>query len=198
VRRRAQNKSAMAIDIDVTRRRFTVDEYDRMVEVGILTKADRVELIHGEIVQMAPIGSRHTAAVAALHEIFVKRLDDRALVRSAGSIRLPPHSAPEPDVVVLRRRSDFYRDVLTEADHVFLLVEVAETPLRYDREVKVPLYAAAGIREVWIVDIEGECVEIYAAVALGRYRRTERITRGTSFSPEAVPDVSLTVADILG
>lgn len=188
----------MAIDIEVTRRRFTVDEYDRMVEVGILTKADRVELIHGEIVQMAPIGSRHTAAVAALHEIFVKRLDDRALVRSAGSVHLPPYSAPEPDVVVLRRRSDFYRDIVTDADHVLLLVEVAETSLRYDREVKVPLYAAAGIREVWIVDVEGDCVEIYGSLTLGRYRRAGRIPRGTAFSPEAFPDVSLTVADILG
>ena len=188
----------MAIDIEVTRRRFTVDEYDRMVEVGILTKYDRVELIHGEIVQKMPIGSRHTAAVAALHALFVTRLGKRAVVRSAGSLRLPLDSAPEPDVVLLRWRDDFYRSVPTLADEVLLVIEVAETSLRYDRRVKVPLYAERGVREVWIVDVEGDCVELYRGTTPDGYARTDRIPRGTSFSPEAFPDVTLTVSDILG
>lgn len=187
----------MAIDIEVTRRRFTVDEYDRMVEVGILTKYDRVELIHGEIVQKMPIGYRHTAAVAKLHALFVMRLGERVIVRSAGSLRLPPDSAPEPDVVVLRRRDDFYRTVRTLPDDVLLVVEVAETSLRYDRLV-ILLYADRGIREAWIVDIEGECVEVYRGPMAGGYSTTQQVLRGTAFSPEAFPDLSLSVSDIIG
>lgn len=101
----------MALNVEVTRRRFTVDEYARMVEIGILGQDDRVELVHGEIVEKMPIGIRHTACVAWLHATFIQRLGARAVVRSAGSIRLSPHSAPEPDVVLLRWRADFYRTV---------------------------------------------------------------------------------------
>lgn len=189
----------MAIDIEVTRRRFTVDEYDRMVEVGILTEADRVELVHGEIVKMTPSGRRHSTCVSALLALFITRLGSRVVVWSHGSVPLPPYSQPEPDVLLLRPRADFYRDadVIAAAD-ALLVVEVAETSLRYDREVKVPLYAAAGIRETWVVDLEREAVEVYRGPTTGGYRTTRRIPRGTAFSPEAFPDLSLTVSDIVG
>lgn len=188
----------MTTEVEFTRRRFTVGEYDRMIEAGILTKYDRVELIHGEVVYKSPIGRRRAACRAALHALFVLRLDRRALVRSAGHISLPPDSAPEPDVVLLRWCDDFYRTVPTLADDVLLAIEVAETSLRYDRRVKVPLYAERGIREVWIVDVEGDCVEVYRGQTDGAYGSTQRIPRGTVLSPEAFPDVVLTVADILG
>ena len=188
----------MAIDIEVTRRRFTVDEYDRMVEVGILTKDDHVELIHGEIVQKMPIGYRHTAAVAALHALFVMRLGDRVIVWSQGSLPLPPDSEPEPDLVVLKPRTDCYRESAPQVADVLLAVEVAETSLRYDRLVKIPLYAERGVREAWIVDVEGECVEVYRVPTPQGYRQSARIARGTSFAPEAFPDVTLTVSEILG
>jgi Uma2 family endonuclease len=189
----------MAIEVEVTRRRFTVDEYDRMVEVGILTETDRVELIHGEIVRMTPSGRRHSTCVSALLTLFVTRLGSRVVVWSHGSVPLPPYSQPEPDVLLLRPRPDLYRDAdpLAAAD-ALLVVEVAETSLRYDREVKVPLYGASGIRETWVVDLEGECVEIYREPTPGGYRQHQRIPRGPSFSPEAFPDLALTVADILG
>jgi Uma2 family endonuclease len=133
-----------------------------------------------------------------LHKVFVLRLGDHVVVRSAGSVHLPPDSAPEPDVVLLRYRDDFYRTVRTLPADVLLAVEVAESSLRYDRLVKIPLYAGRGILEAWIVDVEGECVEIYREPTPAGYRQHQRVPRGAAFSPEVFPDLALTVADILG
>ena len=188
----------MAVEVERARRLFTVDEYERMVEAGILTKYDQVELIHGEIVEMTPIGQAHFAAVVALHALLVERLGRRAVVGVGGSLRLPPGSMPEPDLMLLAPRSDFYRAVRIGPEHVLLVVEVADTTLRYDREVKMPLYAAAGIRQCWIVDIEGHAVEVYRAPAAARYSSMERAGPRASFGPEAFPDLALTVSDILG
>lgn len=188
----------MVVEIERARRLFTVDEYERMVEVGILTKSDHVELIHGEIVEMTPIGRGHFAAVAALIALFSERLGRRAVIGPSGSLRVPPRSMPEPDLMLLAPRPDFYREADLRAQDVLLLVEVADTSLRYDREVKGPLYASAGVTEYWIVDVEGGAVDIYRDPAPGGYRQTQRITRGTPFSPEAFPDLVLSVFDILG
>jgi len=193
-----QHTRAMPSEIELARRLWTVAEYQRMVETGILTREDHVELIHGEIIQMAPIGRRHFAAVAALHAIFVERLGRGVLVSSQGSLPVPPDSMPEPDVMVLKPRTDFYRETGVRPEDVLLLVEVAETSLRYDRLVKIPLYAAAGIREAWIVDVDGGCVEAYRHPTAEGYRRLERFARGTPFAPEAFPDLLITIPDILG
>ena len=188
----------MAVEVERVRRLFTVDEYARMVEAGILTKQDHVELIHGEIIEMTPIGQGHFAATTALNALLVERLGRRAVVGSSGSLRIPPHSMPEPELMVLEPRPDFYRAVPLRPEHVLLLIEVAETSLRYDREVKMPLYAAAGVRECWIVDIEGHGVEIYRTPTARRYLHIERAGPGVPFAPEAFPDLGLTVSDILG
>jgi Uma2 family endonuclease len=188
----------MATQIERTRRLWNVREYQRMVETGILTRDDHVELIHGEIVQMTPMGRRHSAAVAALHALFATRLGERVVVWSQGSLPLPPGSMPEPDLLVLGPRSDFYREADVRADDVLLLVEVAETALRYDRLVKAPLYAAAGIREIWIVDVDGEAVETYRALSPDGYQRSQRFLRGSPLSADAFPNFILSIADILG
>lgn len=169
-----------------------------MVETGILTREDHVELIHGEIVQMAPIGRRHCAATAALNALLVRGLGDRVVVVPQGSLPLPPRSMPEPDLMVLQPRRDFYRDVDLSAGDVLLLIEVSETSVRHDRLVKVPLYAAAGIREVWVVDAEGGAIETYREPAADGYRSSERFPRGMTVSPEAFPELTLVVSDIVG
>jgi len=188
----------MAVEVERARRLFTVDEYERMVETGILTQQDHVELIHGEIVEMTPIGQAHFAAVTALNALFVERLGRRAIVGSSGSLRVSPHSMPEPDLMLLVPRADFYREAPIRPEDVLLVIEVADTSLRYDREVKMPLYASAGVREYWIVDIAGRRVEIYGAPAAARYLRVEHAGPGMPFAPEAFPDVVLIVAEILG
>ncbi|HEV8586646.1 MAG TPA: Uma2 family endonuclease [Methylomirabilota bacterium] len=189
----------MATDVEVVRRRFTVDEYHRMGEAGILNEDDRVELIRGEIVQMSPIGIRHAACVARLNELLIVRLRGRATLWPQNPLTIVPDSEPQPDIVLLRYRADFYAGIgLPGPDDVALLVEIADASLRYDRRVKGALYAESGVRDYWIVDLEGEAIEIYRDPRHGRFERTERVARGGTLSPLAFADVELTVADILG
>ncbi len=187
----------MAVEL-ITRRRFTVDEYHRMVEAGILQADDRVELIRGEIVHMSPIGPPHAGCVAALIALFVRRLGERAVVWPQNPVAIFPDSEPQPDVVLLRYRPDYYRNAHPEPGAVLLLVEVADSSLPYDRRVKLPLYADSGIPEVWIVDVEGSAIEVFRGPEAGGYRDFRRIGRGQRIAPHAFPDVTLTIADILG
>lgn len=182
----------------VQTRPFTVDEYYRMAEAGILHEDDRVELIRGAIVEMSPIGSRHAARVDRLSTEFHTRLISRAIVRVQGPVRLSPNSEPEPDILLLRPRSDFYAAAHPGPADVLLLVEVADTSLEYDRGEKLALYAEAGIPEVWIVDLAHEVVEVFRQPDAGSYRRQDVFGRGASLAPEAFPDAVISVDAILG
>ena len=179
-----------------TRRRFTVDEYCAMAEAGILKECERVELLDGEIIIMPPIGEPHEHGTDWLNRQLNYLLYDRALVRVQESIRLNDGSLPKPDIAVVRLRPDHYRERPTPAD-VLLLVEVSDTSLDFDREVKLTRYAAAGIPEVWIVNVRARQVEAYADPVDGTYRSRRVVTADGSISPLAFPDVSLAVADFL-
>jgi Uma2 family endonuclease len=182
------------MSVDVVRRRFTVDEYQHMAEAGILTKRDRVELLDGEIVEMTPSGIRHGAAVSALIRLFVTGLGERAVVWPQLTIRLSPRSAPEPDVAIARRRS--YRSAYPTAEDVLLLIEVADTSLRRDRDLKLPLYAEAGIREYWIVDVSRDEVKAYTNPSGSGYASVQTFRRGESVSPSVFPDLRIAVDEI--
>ncbi|HEY7521374.1 MAG TPA: Uma2 family endonuclease [Methylomirabilota bacterium] len=188
----------MATDVEVTRRRFTVDEYHRMGEAGILNEDDRVELIRGEIVQMSPIGGDHASCVARLTHILLGRLHGRVVLWPQNPLVILPDSEPQPDIILLAWRGDFYRDPLPGPADVALLIEVADTSLRYDRRVKGALYAEAGVREYWIVDLGGDAIEVYRDPAATGYARTEGVGRGAVLTPVAFADVTLAAADILG
>ncbi|MEZ4995764.1 MAG: Uma2 family endonuclease [Saprospiraceae bacterium] len=146
-----------------------VQEYHRMFEVGILTEADRLELINGEILEMSPIGNRHAATVDRIGNYLAYHLYQKAIVRVQNPIITDSLSEPEPDITILRLREDYYRDQHPGAEDVLLLIEVADSSINYDREIKLPLYARAGIPVYWIVDIEEERVEVYTMPAGERY-----------------------------
>ena len=184
--------------VQLLRRRFTVDEYQRMGQVGILGEDDRLELLEGEIVEMAPIGSRHQAAVNRLTELFSTRVSDRALVSVQGPLRLAEDSEPQPDLMLLRRRDDFYASAHPGPGDVLLLVEVSDTSTDYDREVKVPLYARHGIQEVWLVGLETDTVEVYRGPTAQEYQNVAQSVRGQRLTPELILTLELAVADILG
>ena len=188
----------MATEVELIRRRFTVDEYHRMGEAGILNEDDRVELIRGEIVQMSPIGTRHAACVARLNEMLVGRLRGRAVVWPQNPLVVLPDSEPQPDIILLRHRTDFYAAELPRPDDVALLVEIADTSLRYDRRVKGPLFAEAGIRDYWIVDLGGDAMEVYRDPAASDFRAVERVGGGGTVTPLLFPDISLAVDQMLG
>ena len=175
--------------------RFTVDEYHRMAEVGLLGEDDRVELLEGEIIDMSPIGSRHAACVNRLTRLLATGLGDRAIVAVQNPVRVSDLSEPQPDLAVLRARDDFYAEQLPGPADVLLLIEVADTSLAFDRHVKVPLYARAGVPEVWVVDLDGEVVEVFRGPGPEGYADAARAGRHESL---AAAGVSVTAAEILG
>lgn len=186
------------MSVQIAKRCFTVAQYNRMGEAGILTEDDRVELIEGEIIEMSPIGERHAACVDVLAELFREQLQRKAIIRVQNPIQLGNYSEPQPDVTLLKRRDDFYRRAHPTAADVLLIVEVADTTLDYDRQIKVPLYARAGIAEVWIVNLMDEQVEVYAQPVNGAYQSQRHAGRGETINSPSAFNLTLHVEDILG
>ena len=182
----------------VTRRPITVDEYHRMGEAGILTEDDRVELIEGELVAMAPIGSDHSGTVNALNHLLVMAVHGRAVVAVQNPVILDDRSEPQPDFAVLRYLDDHYRRATPRAEDVVLIVEIANSSLNYDRAVKRPLYARRGIPEYWIVNVSGHEVEVCRTPVGDRYDTITRAVRGDVLEPALLPGVTISVDALLG
>lgn len=184
--------------------RFTVEDYHVMGRAGVFKEDDRVELIDGQIIAMTPIGQRHVACVNQLTYLFTSRVYDRGaspnvLVSVQNPVRLDAHHEPQPDVVLLRPRKDFYADGHPGPEDVLLVVEVADTSLDFDRDVKVPRYAAAGIAEVWLVALEADYVEVYRGPEPDGYAEIVRHRRGEALTVAALPAMdALAVDDALG
>ena len=186
----------MAVEVATTRRRFTRKEYHRMAEVGILGEDDRVELIRGEVVEMSPIGPRHSAFVDNLNRLLARRLPDDAIVRVQGPVALTDDTEPQPDLTVLRRRAVPYKEREARAEDAVLVIEVAESSLVYDRSTKRRLYAEAGIPEYWVVDCTAETVEVHRGPGPEGYRDVRLVTGEGTVSLQAFPDVALKTTDI--
>jgi Uma2 family endonuclease len=164
-------------DLGVKRRAITVEAYHRMGEVGIIAPGERVELIEGEVVEMAPIGSRHSGMVGRLTRLLVHAVGDRGLVFVQNPVRLNRTSEPQPDFAVLKPRADDYQSATPRADEVLLLVEIAESSLKYDRELKAPLYAVHAIPELWVIDVTEKVLWRYRdprADGYGQVEKTEQ------------------------
>jgi len=185
------------MEMAAARRLFTREEYHRMGEVGILKETDRVELIRGEIVEMSPIGRRHYAFVNNLSQLLIIRLTGRAIVAVQGPIALADDTEPEPDLAVIRHRTPPYKEREAYTEDAFLLIEVADTSLAYDRSTKLRLYAEAGIPEYWVVDCVAESVEVHRTPHADRYRDVTRAAApSATVALQAFPDVTLTLAEI--
>jgi Uma2 family endonuclease len=184
--------------VAITKRRFTADDYHRMGETGILSARDRVELIDGEVVTVSPVGSRHAAIVNRATRLLVTRLGDHAIVQAQGPVRLDRFNEPQPDIVVLRPRDDFYVTRYPGPDDVLLVLEVSDSSPAYDREVKGPLYAAAGISEYWIADVAAHRLECYTNPAAALYRTLHHATPQDSVTPTLLSELVVTVGELLG
>ena len=185
--------------IERTRHRLRVDDYFRMGETGILGPEQRTELIDGEIFDMAPIGQDHASVVLRSNHGLMAAVGDRAMVSVQCPIRLGPYSAPEADFALLRPRADFYGtgERPGPAD-ILLLIEVSDSSLRYDRDVKLPLYARAGIAEVWIVDINSRVIGAYREPRDGLYRVATMHSAGDAVAVGLAPEITLRFDQILG
>ena len=186
----------MAVQID--KWVFTVDEYHRMAETGILSENARVELIEGEIIRMSPIGRNHAGSVNRLATVLIKKIDKDATVSIQTPVRLDDYSEPQPDIALLKYRDDYYTQVATTAESVLLIIEVSDSSLDFDRKVKVPLYAKNGIPEVWLKVVSRDRIEGYSKPINGKYESFRIIERGESISPEMLPTLVLTADEILG
>jgi len=186
----------MAIQLE--KRHFTVDEYHRMGESGIIQEDDRVELLEGEIVHMTPIGMRHIACVNRLNMLLTSRLGNSVIVSVQNSVVLSDITAPQPDVAVLRPSDDFYNSSYITPAEVLLLVEVADSSIGYDRAYKVPLYARAGIVEVWLVDLQAENVTAYSQPTPEGYKSVTQVQGDQMLQSESIPSLSVKASDILG
>jgi len=182
-----------------TQRQFTVDEYYRMGEAGVFGEDDQVELLDGRIYTMSPIGSEHAACVDRLTKLFVLWSGEEVIVRVQNPVRLDERSEPEPDLALLAPQDDGYAAQHPRPDDVVLVVEVADTSLSFDRDVKLPLYATAGIPELWIVNLDDEQIEVHWAPEGERYTEHRQYERGQSISVRALSDLApIAVDDVLG
>ena len=181
----------------ITKRRFSVKEYYLMAEAGILSPRDRVELIDGEIMQMAAMGSYHAGCVLYLSTAFSQMLGQRAFVNVQNPVRLSERSEPEPDVALLKPRADFYTESHPRPGDVMLIVEVSHSTVEYDRDVKTPLYAEAGIPELWLVNLDEDFIDGLSDPDGAGYRTLRRYVRGERIAPALLPDAALEVSEIL-
>lgn len=169
-----------------------------MIQAGILTKDHRVELLDGEIVDMAPIGREHNADVDFLLSYCASLVPHDAILRVQGSVILDDSSQPEPDIALLHPRKDFYRHKLPGPKDIFLLIEVADSSLLLDRDRKVPLYAKAGIAEMWLVDLVSREVIVHRQPRSGAYTKITRHRAGDKVAPLAFPKLFLNIKELFG
>lgn len=164
--------------VQTQKKLFTVDDYYKMAEVGILEPGDRVELIHGEILKKSPVKSFHASIVDNLHDLLLLLLREKAIIRSQNPIHIDNYSEPEPDLAIAHFYTHKYRHQHPSPADVYFLIEVADTTLQKDRKIKLPLYAEAGIAEVWIVNLKNRTVEVYTHPLDGTYQELSTLKTG--------------------
>ncbi len=184
--------------VEIIRKHFTVEEYDKMIEAGILGEDDRVELIEGEIIQMSPIGKKHAACVDRLSMTLAVLLAGKAVLRTQGPVRLDDATQVQPDIAVLDLRDDFYAGSLPTPSDALLLIEVADATLAYDRSIKLSLYAEVGVPEVWLVNLPEDKVEVFSNLEGGAYQVVQQLGRGDVLVVPGAVGASLRGEDILG
>lgn len=181
----------------VPRRPISVREYHLMGETGILHEDDRVELIEGEIVTMNPIGPGHAGSSNSLNRALVMAVGDHGVVAAGNPVVLDDYTEPQPDFTVLRPKPDDYSSGTPRPEDVLLVVEVADSSLRYDRLIKLPLYARHGIPEVWIVNVPARSIEVFRGPKEDRYTEEARIGREDTMTIAMLPDIAIPASAIL-
>lgn len=184
--------------VKIATKKFTVREYRLMAEAGILKEGDRLELINGEIVEMSPVGKNHATCVRRLNQLFNRLPEDTVLVDVQNPIELSDRAEPQPDLVLLQPRSDYYQGGHPTPSAVLLLVEVADSTRDFDRNIKIPIYARSQIREAWLVDLVENCIEVYRQPTINGYSLIQKFWRGQQLAPLAFPDFNVSVDFLIG
>lgn len=185
-------------NLSVRPKRFRVEDFRKMTEAGILPEESGWEVIDGYLVDKMTIGSRHASIVNRLNNLLSVLVAKWAIVSVQNPVQIDDYNEPEPDIALLHPRSDFYSKRLPTPADVFVLVEVADSTIAYDRDVKIALYAEAGIVEVWLVNLKEESIEQYSSPQNGRFGSVETFRKGQSVQSISLKELSLNVDDVLG
>jgi Uma2 family endonuclease len=186
----------MSAPVSVSRRLLSVEEYHKIGEAGVLGEDDRVELIDGEMIEMAPIGSRHVAKVNRFARLLSRSVEEQAIISIQNPIALPPHNEPQPDIALLKPRADDYETKLPGAEDVLLIIEIADTTLTYDRDAKIPIYARQGIVEVWLLDVQTRSLSMFLDPGPKGYQRLLTPERSDTIAPSLLPSVTIRLSDL--
>lgn len=178
-------------------RSLSVQDYHRMVEVGILATDERVELIEGQLYTMAAKGTAHSAAVTRIDRVLSQRLAGQVLLRFQNPVQLSNFSEPEPDVAIAHIDPLDYEEHHPTPEDIFWLIEVADSTLRRDRDLKVPLYGRSGIREYWILDVQERCLYVFREPRQDGYDSEQKLSEHDTIAPLAFPDCLIHVAEFL-
>jgi len=173
-----------------------VAEYYRMAETGILAPEARVELIEGEVIDMPPIGSFHAGTVKYVGNKVREAVGDRVIVSIQDPVFLDLHSEPQPDIALLRPRPDFYRSSHPTPADVFLIIEVADTSLAYDTQIKLPLYARHGIPEVWLTDLLNRRFIVHRTPTAVGFQDVQTLTDLSAVTPLLLPGVAIDLSGL--
>ncbi|HEV2270255.1 MAG TPA: Uma2 family endonuclease [Steroidobacteraceae bacterium] len=175
---------------------ISIDRYEKMAAAGVLTRDDRVELVDGEILEMAPIGTRHGSAAGRLLKRLILSVGDEAIVRAENPVNLGTLSQPQPDLLLLRPRADDYVDSRPGPQDVLLLIEVSDTTLDFDQGTKRNLYATFGIREYWVVDVNDRCLVAYSDPKDGDFCEIVQYGLEDALTPQSLPNVRIAVREL--
>lgn len=183
--------------IHTPKRRFSVEEYHRLARSGILKEEDKVELVQGEIVEMSPIGPKDASTVTRMVRLLTEIFKDQYLISPQNPIQLGLDSEPEPDIVILKEKADFYATCHPKAEEVIFIIEVADSTLQYDKEVKLALYAQSGIAEYWIVDLQAHQLMIHSFPDGNTYQQLECFQSGEDVFSTLLPN-TIALVDVMG
>src|SRR5438034_6339599 len=182
---------------EISKRLFTVHDYHRMVDAGILREGDRVELIRGEVIRMSPINPPHNGTIHRANQSLGRIVGDRAIVGVQGSIRLDEYDEPQPDLYLLRPKADFYASGHAGPADIFLIIEVADSSLEYDQDIKMHLYAETRVPEYWVSDIRDERIIAYSDIQGNTYRTIREFQRGDTLKPQLLPECPIAAGLLL-
>jgi len=169
--------------------KFSTEAYHKMGDYGLLPENVRIELLDGEIVEMSPINSPHSGTVNRLQKILEKMLGKTHVISNQNPLHISAFSEPEPDIAVLKWRDDFYFDKHPIPEEVFLLIEVADSSFSKDQEIKMPLYAQAGIQELWIINLQAKNIEVYCMPEGKKYTQVKVFQPGDSMEGTLIPSL---------
>jgi Uma2 family endonuclease len=188
----------MSVTLFPERTRISVDRYEKMFATGVLTEYDRVELIDGDMINMPGVNPPHSAITARLTEVLVLSVAGSAIVSPGGSVRLGDYSLPQPDLMLLKRRDDFYFSQRPAVTDILLLIEVSDSSLAYDRSIKRNLYARYGVGEYWVIDVQGERICVHTEPGPDGYRQVAEFAADDVVSPRALPAIQIRVGSLFG